>query len=153
MSNSHWDVWSVCFIFRYQTFLFQLCSLWTEFPFSFWCCNKSPLSWKDQEFLCCLSKLGERLPPSCNIPSCSKCVYKQLSCFWCQPCKKLSCIWQTLWFAAGKELGRFSLWYNYCPNTETGAKLLHLPQVLQGCALCVCGCDVSSGQTLPSSVI
>lgn len=37
--------------------------------------------------LCCLSKLNEGLPPSCNILSCSKCVYKQLSCIWCQPCK------------------------------------------------------------------
>lgn len=43
--------------------------------------------------------------------------------------------------------------HNCCPNTETGAKLLHLPQILQGCALCVCGYDVSLGQTLPSSVI
>lgn len=37
--------------------------------------------------LCCLSKLNEGLPPSCNILSCSECVYKQLSCIWCQPCK------------------------------------------------------------------
>lgn len=37
--------------------------------------------------LCCLSKPNGGLPPSCNILSCSKCVYEQLSCIWCQPCK------------------------------------------------------------------
>lgn len=69
--------------------------------------------------------------------SCSKCVYKQLCCVWCQPCKN-SCNMANAFWQMGKVLERFSLWCSYCPNTEIGAKLLHLPQILQGCALCVC---------------
>lgn len=108
-----------------------------------------------RDSLWCLSKLNEGLPPSCNILSCGVCTSSWVA-FGVSLAKTLLYMANTFIWQAGKVLERFSFWHNYCPNTGTGAKLLHLPQILQGCALlcvCVCGYEASLGQTLPSCVI
>lgn len=140
MSNSCWDVWSVCFRFQVPNFLISVVLSVNWIFIQFFMLQQVALKLEGSGIPCVAfpSRVKDSLPPSCTILSCSKCVCKQLSCVWCQPCKNSFVCGKHFYLASRGSVGEIFTLHSCCPNTETGAKLLCLPQILQGCALCVC---------------